>query len=610
MAGLPPETRRLYEFELAQGEFKRIGEETSGLKRALLGIGFPAEASRRALVAAYELGMNIIIHAYRGVLRMYWKDGALEITATDNGPGICDIDLAMKEGYSTAPEYVREMGYGAGMGLPNAKKASDRFSIHSEVGQGTTVSCTVLPGQADLKASPYFHSVRLDEERCKGCTNCIKGCPTEAIRVRGGKAFILEDRCIDCGECIRRCPNLAKSAVSDQWEALSDFDLKVALVPPSFYGMFGDMTPEAVRAALRAPGGFDEVFDVSVAADLASIVMAEYMRDHPGAGPFISPSCPAVVRLIQVKYPSLLGHIIPCEAPMEMAAWLAKTALRSRDLSRNPSAVFISPCPAKITAARQPVGRGRSLVDAVVSASAAHRWVVDHAAGTGAGDGGARDVASSLESIRPTGLGLGWGRSSGEMAAVGAHGLSVDGISRVASVLDEIEKGSFSAEVDFVEACACPGGCVGGCLNVGNPFVAKMRLANLAEARQKETPVPDPMVSSLDGDRPEVWFSLRLAPRPIFRLDEDPGKAERKLRRLQVIEKELPGLDCGACGAPTCRALAEDIILERGLAWDCTFKLRERLGVLAEEVKDLATRRPPAMAPDPVDDDGRSKRQV
>ncbi len=104
------------------------------------------------------------------------------------------------------------------------------------------------------------------------------------------------------------------------------------------------------------------------------------------------------------------------------------------------------------------------------------------------------------------------------------------------------------------------------------------------------------MTGEIDTGRPELWFSLDLLPRPIFRLDADPRKAEAKLAELKSIELGLPGLDCGACGAPTCRALAEDIVLGRGSEWDCTFKLRERLGELAEEVVSLAAKRPPAMA--------------
>jgi len=603
MAGLPPETRLLYEFHLAHGEFQKISEETQGLRRALLGIGFPAEASRRALIAAYELGMNIVIHAREGIVRMAWRDGSIEISAKDTGPGIADVDLAMQEGYSTAPDYVREMGFGAGMGLPNAKKSSDHFLLESTVGVGTTAICLVLPGPADTPAQPYFHSVQLDADKCKGCTNCIKGCPTEAIRVRGGKAFILQDRCIDCGECIRRCPNFAKSALTDTFAALDGFDRTVALIPPSFYGNFRDLPPDVVRAALTAPGGFHDVFDVAVAADLVSEVMRDYMADHADEGPFISPACPAVLRLIQVKYPSLLRHVIPAEAPMEIAAWLAKTIAGSSLGGRGPATVFISPCPAKITAARQPVGRGRSLVDAVVSSSEAKAFVEAHK-----GDAPRRFSGGDLGGIRSTGHGLGWGRSGGEMKAARARGLIVDGIKEVSSVLDQLEKGAIGKEVLLIEASACPGGCAGGSLHAENPYVSRMRISNLARVQREQRNEVDPRVRAIGRGKPELWFSVRLQPRPIFRLDDDPVKAEQKLRELREIESGLPGLDCGACGAPTCRTLAEDIVLGRGTSWDCTFKLRERLGVLAEEVKDLASRRPPAMAR--PSDDGDQRRQV
>src|SRR6056297_1671171 len=84
----------------------------------------------------------------------------------------------------------------------------------------------------------YFHSVTLDEEKCKGCTNCIKRCPTEAIRVRDGKARIINERCIDCGECIRVCPQHAKKAITDSYEMLKNFEYTVALPAPSFYAQF------------------------------------------------------------------------------------------------------------------------------------------------------------------------------------------------------------------------------------------------------------------------------------------------------------------------------------------------------------------------------------
>jgi iron only hydrogenase large subunit-like protein len=581
MAVAAPE-RLLYKYSVSNGEFSKVGSETSRLKRALLSIGFPSDASRRALIVAYELAMNIVIHATQGTVSTLWKDGALEIAVTDTGPGIEDIEIAMTEGYSTAPSHVKEMGYGAGMGLPNVKACSDSMKIASQLGTGTHVVCHILPGEQETSALPYFHSVRLDTDKCQGCTNCIKSCPTEAIRVRDGKSFILEDRCIDCGECIRRCPNNAKAAVADSWDVLDTFDYKIALVAPSFYGQFTDIPPGVVKAALCVDGGFDEVFDVSIAADLVTAAMREYIKAPKSVRPLISSACPAVVRFLQVKYPSLLKHLIPCEAPMEIAAWLAKDRAKARYPEKSPAAVFISPCPAKITATRQPVGRGRSNVDAVISMDLAYVWVKRQVG----------QVSAGAEFPVSSGYGIGWGRSGGELMAVNLSGLAVDGIMHVAAVFDEIEKGVLD-EIDFVEAQACSGGCAGGCLSVANPFVAKAKLSSLAQANL-DAP-PNPLIGDISVDDPALWMSVDILPRPTFRLDDDAQEARNKLAELEKVLSELPGLDCGSCGAPTCRAFAEDVVLGRGALSDCIFKLRQRLESLAQEVKDLAGIRPPAM---------------
>ncbi|MBE3519374.1 MAG: 4Fe-4S binding protein [Firmicutes bacterium] len=467
------------------------------------------------------------------------------------------------------------------MGLPNTKRVSDELEVDTRVGSGTTVRALIVPKERDLVGPPYFHSVRLDSGRCKGCTNCIKGCPTEAIRVRAGKALILEDRCIDCGECIRRCPNQAKFAATSSWEELADYDYKVALVAPSFYGQFADADPGRVAGALIGPGGFDEVFNVARAADLASRLMREYVEKTPRPRPLISPACPVVLRLIQVRFPSLLDHVIPCEAPMEIAAWMVKTRLGRELPNKRIGVFFITPCPAKVTASRQPVGRGRSLVDGTIAVSRACLWVREHL-----------DQARPVPFPDSTGLGIGWGRSGGEMAAVGMSGLAVDGISAVASVLEEIEKGQFQ-DIDFIEAQACTGGCVGGPLTVENPFVARLRIRTLA-VKHRTSPA-DPAVFSVPTDEPSVWFTQPLLPRPVYRLDEDPDRASEVRARIDEVERELPGLDCGACGAPTCRSLAEDAVIGRGSVWDCVFKLREKLQELSREVARLSAILPPAM---------------
>ncbi len=113
------------------------GEASSNIKHTLQLIGFSPAIIRKAAIAAYEAEMNIVIHGRQGFLKAVINPKRIELIAEDTGPGIHDIDLAMTEGYSTAPDYIREMGFGAGMGLPNIKNCADELTIDSSVGKGT-----------------------------------------------------------------------------------------------------------------------------------------------------------------------------------------------------------------------------------------------------------------------------------------------------------------------------------------------------------------------------------------------------------------------------------------------------------------------------------------
>lgn len=130
-------------FQLLEGDFTNAGAASSEMKRVLLELGVDEDIVRRAAIAAFEAEMNVIIHGVAGSFHYRITDDCIHITVTDMGPGIPDIELAMQEGYSTAPDWVREMGWGAGMGLPNIKKNADEFHIDTVVGEGTTVEIKI-----------------------------------------------------------------------------------------------------------------------------------------------------------------------------------------------------------------------------------------------------------------------------------------------------------------------------------------------------------------------------------------------------------------------------------------------------------------------------------
>ena len=140
----------------------------------------------------------------------------------------------------------------------------------------------------------YWHSVRLEKSLCKGCTNCLKQCPTAAIRVQKGKAKILKERCIDCGECIRVCPYHAKAAVTDGLDKLNDYKYTIALVAPAFFGQFSKAEECNLILTALVGIGFDDVFEVARGAEAITLETRKLLKGGELIKPAISSECPNV----------------------------------------------------------------------------------------------------------------------------------------------------------------------------------------------------------------------------------------------------------------------------------------------------------------------------
>jgi len=420
----------------------------------------------------------------------------------------------------------------------------------------------------------YFHSVELEADKCCGCTNCLKRCPTEAIRVHDGKATILSDRCIDCGECIRICPHRAKRAHSTQLEEIENFKVKVAVPAPALFGQFSNLDDiDIVLNGLRAIG-FDFIFEVSRAAELVSEVTRKLIREGKlNNKPIISSACPAVVRLIKIRFPDLCDNVMPLLAPMEVAARLARKEVKKQTgLSDDDIGVFfITPCAAKVTEISSPTTGEKSACNGAIAISKIYPQLTH-----------AMEHLKGLEPIANSGLiGVGWATSGGESAAMlGDKYLAADGIENVIRVLEGLEDDKIR-DVDFVELNACSGGCVGGVLTVENPYVAQARIQNL----RKYLPVS---LNHLDTDDLEefLWQGELEYNGDGFKLDEDIFKAMDKMEQMEKICKDLPGLDCGSCGAPTCRAMAEDIVKGIAKQTDCIHKLKQHIQNVYDQLKN------------------------
>ena len=421
----------------------------------------------------------------------------------------------------------------------------------------------------------FYHSVRLEAALCKGCINCIKRCPTQAIRVRDGKAQINGKFCIDCGECIRICPHHAKIATYDKLEVMRQYEYTVALPAPSLYSQFNNL--EDVNIVLNALKlmGFDDVFEVSGAAEIVSEATRQYISAHQDQVPIISTACPSVVRLIRVRFPNLIPHLLPLNPPVEVAAGLAaEKALQESGLPREKIGIFfISPCPSKVTYVKAPLGTEKSEVDHVLAIKEVYPQLLSHM----------KAVGEDPQELHISGkIGISWGRSGGEASGLFSENyLAADGIENVIRVLEDLEDEKFD-NLQFVELNACNGGCVGGVLTVENPYVAEVKLKRL----RKYMPVARSHME--ENTKEYVPWTTGVEFEPVFRLGDNMRESFSRLERVERLCKRLPGLDCGSCGAPTCKALAEDIVRGEASERDCVYYLRDNLHKLSQEVAVLA----------------------
>ena len=421
----------------------------------------------------------------------------------------------------------------------------------------------------------YKHSVSLDADKCKGCTTCLRRCPTQAIRIRDGKACINPHLCIDCGECIRHCPYKAKKADFDKWDSLDRSKFLIALPAPSLFGQFANLDDADYLLQGLMDLGFNDIFEVAKAAELVTDYTRAYMQ-HMGDAkmPFISTACPVVVRLISLRFPTLRSKMVPVAPPIELAGRLAKERALKEHPELKPEdvkTVFISPCPAKVSWVKNTPSDKECYVDYVVSMSDVYFRLLSK-----------MDRKRTPKVTSESGaIGMSWPSSGGEASALmNDRYLAADGVENIIRVLDDIEMGHFP-DLKFVEMNACPGGCVGGVMAVENPYIARVRIRSL----QRYMPIVQNRIT-LGEDEPIPRDILTVEPGEYSSaelLNSDRAQSFRMMSEIERIWKQLPGMDCGSCGAPTCRAHAEDVVRGEASLDDCIIRMKEQLKTLQKE---------------------------
>lgn len=417
----------------------------------------------------------------------------------------------------------------------------------------------------------YVHAIQINTEKCIGCSHCMQVCSTQAIRIVNGHARIMPERCVDCGECYSVCPVAAVYVKDDELELnLQKFIYKIALVPAVFFGQFPTQySVSQISSAIRKLG-FNAVFEVEHAVDFIKEQYVEIAEDAEIARPVISSFCPSVVRLIQVMFPSLTENILRLKAPHDLAAIYLRHINSNSNINPEEIGVFyFTPCASKIVAAKAPEGEDDSPTDVVVSMKLLYNKVYRIIKDIPLSDDLKRNSTMEPDSIK-------WALSGTEREYFKGRSLAIDGVENVIKFLEKLESGHIT-DIDFLELRVCDQGCAGGILCPGNRFLTVERIGERVKKLQNRLVENKEVVNPLMNHRELLEKGCKteaIKPREGLLLDDNVEITLQKMKKIKALNSYLPGFDCGACGAPTCKNLAEDIVKGKANMSYCVFVQR------------------------------------
>lgn len=403
---------------------------------------------------------------------------------------------------------------------------------------------------------PFHHTLAVREDLCQGCTHCMKRCPTEAIRITGGKAHVNPERCVDCGQCMDVCPHDAIVIEQNDFQQIFGYRHRVAIVPSLMIGQFEDEVAEMDMIGAFHSIGFTHVHYAEFGVDILK-TLGNKISVYADAHPVVSSYCPAVVRLIQLRYPTLLPNVNLMRTPAQITALYARASLEAHGCAPEDIGIFyITPCAAKYAQIKTPGSATSGLIQGGLNLDHVFNLLQRDLAKN---SDRTRKGTPTWESPAITGPAFLWSLTKGESSMMQGRTLSVDEVHNVIEFLELVEDERHE-NLDFLELRACDTGCTGGILTPRNRFLATERIKHHAATLPKELPdrtriaileLSGKLIHNLKVERISAKYSLQL--------DEDISTAIRKMERVKRITEVLPGIDCGLCGSPTCRALAEDI---------------------------------------------------
>lgn len=420
-------------------------------------------------------------------------------------------------------------------------------------------------------AEDFHHALKFKYDLCVGCSHCTGVCPTCAIHVEEGYPVLDPNRCVDCGRCYVACPVNAIYIEQDDFQTVYDYSYPVLLIPSIFLAQFEEKIKERTILSALFHLGFKYVYEVEKSVDFIKSKFQSDLDEEQFTKPVISSFCPAIVRLIQVKFPVLTDNIYLKKPPLDMTAAYIRKSLTEKGINSEDIGIFyVTPCAAKIAAIKSPVGEEKSPVEGVINMNYLYSKVLRIIK-----TGEYKVCDDSVRFHRLSKASITYPLTGGETKMLKkGRNLAIDDIHNVSEFLEKVEDEDIQ-DIDFLELRACDGSCCGGILTAENRFL-------MIERQRKRMQKCSDEVDSEDNDLLNYFDYLEdkrsvigtVEPRSMDKMDENVSVAMQKMKHAFEINQNLPQVDCHLCGYPSCKSLADAIVTDKAEITQCVFVQR------------------------------------
>ncbi|MBO7445983.1 MAG: 4Fe-4S binding protein [Bacteroidales bacterium] len=416
----------------------------------------------------------------------------------------------------------------------------------------------------------FHHALKFKYDLCIGCAHCTGACPTGAIHVEDGHPRLDPNRCVDCGRCYIACPVNAIYIEQDDFQTVYDCKYPVLLMPSIFMAQFEDKIKEKTILSALYHIGFKHVFEVEKSVDFIRDEMQKLNQENDGLKPVISTFCPAIVRLIQVKFPVLVPNLYLSKPPLDLTALYIRKLLTEEDHvpAEDIGIFYVTPCAAKIAAIKSPATEEESPVTKVVNMNFLYSKVmrvIKQGEYQLCEDSRTRFHRLSKASLYYT-------LTGGEVNLLKeGRNLAIDGIHNVSEFLEKLEDEDIQ-DIDFLELRACDESCSGGILTANNRFLMTERQRKRMQKSPDEVDGEDnDLLNYTDYLAQHKRVLGHVEPRSMDKMDDDLATAMQKMKRAFEINQNLPQVDCRICGYQSCKNLSEAVVKGDAEVEQCIF---------------------------------------